>query len=171
MDAIGNAYVTDSLTSAIYKVTPDGQASVLVEDPRLGSSNGLGLNGIEYDPRGFLFAAVAGTHKLFRIPVDNPTNMTEVVLPEPISIDGITRKPNGNLVVAAPFTPAVITLSTSDDWTSAQIVDKVAVAATDTTTNTTVRGGALYAINAHFAQMHEPKPVQAFEIFRVGTVN
>jgi sugar lactone lactonase YvrE len=170
-DSLGNAYVTDSFTSAIYKVTPDGQASVLVEDPRLGSSNGLGLNGIEYDPDGFLFAAVAGAHKLFRIPIDNPTNLTDVVLPEPISIDGIARQPNGNLVVAAPFTPAVITLSTSDEWATAQIVDKVAVAATDTTTNTTVRGGAVYAVNAHFAQMHEPKPVQVFEICRVGAVN
>src|SRR4051794_27674131 len=43
----GNAYVTDSLSPVIYRVTPDGRASVFVEDPRL-SGEGIGLNGIEY---------------------------------------------------------------------------------------------------------------------------
>ncbi|WP_164478367.1 SMP-30/gluconolactonase/LRE family protein [Mycolicibacterium stellerae] len=169
VDPAGNAYVTDSFTPVIYKVTLDGQPSVVAADPRFGSPKGLGLNGIEYDPRGYLLAAVAGTEKLFRIPLDEPANLTEVRLSEPISIDGITRRSDGNIVVAAPFAPAVISLSSQDDWQSARVVGNAPVAATDSTTNTAIRDGAVYAINAHFAQMHGPKPVQAFEIFRVRT--
>lgn len=167
VDPAGNAYVTDSFAPVIYKVTPDGRPSVAATDPRLGSANGLGLNGIEYDPRGYLLAAVAGTEKLFRVPLDKPTKLTEVRLSQPISIDGITRQSDGNIVVAAPFTPAVIWLSSHDDWQSAQVVGTRPVAATDSTTNTAIRDGTVYAVNAHFAQMHAPLPVRAFEIFRV----
>jgi sugar lactone lactonase YvrE len=168
-DLDGNAYVTDSFSPVIYKVTPGGQASVFIEDARFSSPKGLGLNGIEYDPDGYLLAAVAGAEKLFRIPVDAPTDLTEVALPEPISIDGITREADGDMVVAAPFAPAILTLSSHDDWHSARIVDTAAVALTDSTTNTTIRDGAVYAVNAHFAQMDGPVPVQSFEIFRVPT--
>lgn len=167
VDPAGNAYVTDSFTPVIYKVTPDGQPSVVVDDPRLGSPEGIGLNGIEYDRHGCLFAANAGRDTLFRIPLGDPDGLTEVRLSEPISIDGITRQSDGDLVVAAPFAPAVSLLSSQDDWQSASIVGSVPVAATDTTTNTAIRDGAVYAINAHFAQMNGPKPVQSFEIIRV----
>ncbi len=169
VDPAGNAYVTDSFSPVIYKVTPDGQPSVVATDPRFGSPKGLGLNGIEYDPRGSLLAAVAGTEKLFRVPLNEPDYPTEVRLSEPISIDGITRRSDGNIVVAAPFVPAVISLSSQDGWQSATVVGRVPVAATDSTTNTTIRDGALYAINAHFAQMNGPVPVQMFEIFRVSS--
>jgi sugar lactone lactonase YvrE len=169
VDDAGNAYVTDSFTPAIYKVTPAGEATVMIVDPRLASPTptGIGLNGIQYHPGGYLLAAVAGANKLLRIPLDNPAGMTEVQLPEPISIDGITLEPDGNVVVAAPFTPAVIRLTSRDDWMSTQIVDRMTVAATDTTTNTAIRDGVVYALNAHFAQMDGPQPVSAFEIFRV----
>jgi sugar lactone lactonase YvrE len=166
VDPVGNAYVTDSFTPVIYKVTPDGRPSVVVADPRLRSPEGLGLNGIECDPRGYLLTAVAGTEKLFRVPLDEPSRLTEVRLSEPISIDGITRQSDGNIVVAAPFAPAVIWLSSQDDWQSARIVASAPVTATDSTTNTALRDGTVYAINAHFAQMHAPQPVQSFEIFR-----
>ena len=168
VDPAGNAYVTDSFAPVIYKVTPDGQPSVVATDPRFASPQGLGLNGIEYDPDGFLLAAVAGADKLFRIPLDEPDHPTEVRLSEPISIDGITRLPDGNIVVAAPFAPAVMSLSSQDGWQSAGVVRSVPVAATDSTTNTAIRDGAVYAINAHFAQMHGPVPVQTFEIVRVS---
>jgi sugar lactone lactonase YvrE len=169
VDDVGNAYVTDSFTPAIYKVTPAGEATVMITDPRLASPRpaGIGLNGIQYHPGGYLLAAVAGANKLFRIPLDNPAGLTEVQLPGPISIDGITLESDGNLVVAAPFTPAVIRLASRDEWMSTQIVDIMAVAATDTTTNTAIRDGVVYALNAHFAQMDGPEPVSAFEIFRV----
>ncbi len=166
VDPEGNAYVTDSFTPVIYKVTPDGRPSVMVTEPRLGSPKGLGLNGIAFDPRGYLLAAVAGAEKLFRVPMDQPTKLTEVRLSEPISIDGITRQSDGNIVVAAPFTPAVMWLSSHDDWQTARVVASAPVAATDSTTNTAIRDGNVYAINAHFAQMRAPNPVQSFEIFR-----
>ena len=168
VDPGGNAYVTDSFTPAIYKVTPDGRPSVVATDPRFGSPKGLGLNGIEYDPDGFLLAAVAGVDKLFRVPLDGPADPTEVQLSEPISIDGITRQSDGNIVVAAPFAPAVMSLSSQDGWHTARVVGRVPVSATDSTTNTAIRDGAVYAINAHFAQMHEPVAVQTFEILRVS---
>lgn len=41
VDPAGNAYVTDSLSPLVHKVTPEGQASVFVEDPRL-AGEGIG---------------------------------------------------------------------------------------------------------------------------------
>lgn len=167
IDRDGNAYVTDSFSPVVYKVTPDGRASILVEHARLASAQGLGLNGIAYHPDGYLLAAVAGIEKLYRIPLDAPADLAEVALPQPLSIDGIAMQPDGSVVVAAPFTPAVFRLSSQDGWRSARIDARTDVAATDSTTNTATRDNALYALNLHFAQMGGAEPVPSFEIFRV----
>lgn len=45
----GNAYVTDTLSAAIYRVTPAGEASRFAADPRF-----LLINGIDFHPDGYL---------------------------------------------------------------------------------------------------------------------
>lgn len=161
----GTAYVTDSLAPVIYQVTTDGEASVLVEDDRLAVQQELGLNGIEYHPDGYLLVAMSKT--LYRVPLDAPEELTEVQLSQPTYVDGLELQPNGNLVVAAPFAPAVLELSSDDSWRSARIVGRVATPGKVFVTNTTRRTGAIYAINTHFAEIGGDQLVKTFEIFRV----
>lgn len=71
-DAIGNLYVTDSLQSVIWRISPSGGTpSIWFQDPRIASS--FGPNGIRFDPSGntiyFILSvgsatAEAGVYKL-----------------------------------------------------------------------------------------------------------
>lgn len=166
VDPDGNAYVTDSLSPLIYKVTPDGRASVLVEDPRL-TGEGIGLNGIEYLPSGDLLVSLASARTLYRIPLDAPQQPAEVRLSEPLAADGLLLLPDGAVVTPAPFHPAVLELRSDDSWASARVTRRHATTPVATTTTAALRDGAVYALNAHFAEMGGPQPVGAFEIFRV----
>jgi sugar lactone lactonase YvrE len=168
VDRDGNAYVTDSLAPLIYKVTPDGRASVLVEDPRL-AGEGIGLNGIEYLPSGDLLVSLASARTLYRVPLDAPERPAEVRLSEPLAADGLLLLPDGAVVTPAPFHPAVLELRSDDGWASARVTRRHPTTPEVTTTTATLRDRAVYALNAHFAQMGGPQPVATFEIFRVDT--
>jgi sugar lactone lactonase YvrE len=165
VDPEGIVYVTDSFSPVIYQVTPDGTASVLVEDSRLGGG-GVSLNGIEYHPDGYLLVAVQSARELYRIPLDTPGSLTQVRLSEPIAGDGLFLRPDGSLVVADPFHPGVLELITDDGWESARIGGRTRTAPELSTTTTTLRDGAVYALNAHFQDKGGVQPVPAFEIFR-----
>ncbi len=56
VDANGNAYVIDSLAAAIYKVTPTGQAGVLLASEQFRGPV-FNLNGIVVHPDGYLIVA------------------------------------------------------------------------------------------------------------------
>lgn len=64
----GNAYVTDSLWPQVWRVAPDGKASVFATDPRWWLEPGVpvGLNGIEFvkeGANGYLIVAKSGYGK------------------------------------------------------------------------------------------------------------
>jgi sugar lactone lactonase YvrE len=166
VDPAGNAYVTDSLSPVIYKVTPEGRAGVFVEDPRL-VGDGIGLNGIEYLPSGHLLVSMASARTLYRVPLDSPRRPTEVRLSEPLAADGLLLLPDGAVVTPAPFHPAVLELRSDDGWASARVTRRHPTTADATTTTAALRDGTVYALNAHFAEMSGPRPVETFEIFRV----
>lgn len=165
VDPDGNAYVTDSLSPLIYKVTPDGRASVLVEDARL-TGEGIGLNGIEYLPSGHLLVSLASARTLYRVPLDAPQQPAEVRLSEPVAADGLLLLPDGAVVTPAPFHPAVLEMRSDDGWASARVTRRHPTSPGATTTTAALRDGAVYALNAHFAGMGGPQPVATFEIFR-----
>ena len=83
VDAEGNAYVTDSLAAAIYKVTPAGEASVFLTHERF-RGDGFNLNGIQYHRDGYLLVAKKSDGSLFKVPLDNPATFSEVSLPQPL---------------------------------------------------------------------------------------
>ncbi|MBZ0288214.1 MAG: SMP-30/gluconolactonase/LRE family protein [Anaerolineae bacterium] len=170
VDADGNAYVTDSFSPVIYKVTPDGEASVFIEDEQLGSPN-FGLNGIVYHPDGYLLANVAGSATLLKIPVDDPTALTPVEVSEPFGADGMFLDEVGNLIAVATLTgdddsqsQAVISVSSADDWTSATVDQRVD---TEGATTVTLRENVPYVIYAQLGQMGSNPPPESFEIGRI----
>lgn len=167
----GTAYVTDSLSPVIYRVSPEGEPSVLVEDERLGG-DGFGLNGIDYHPDGYLVVAMAGDRTFYRISPDDPEAMTEISLSEPVQADGIVFRSPGELAVVAntfrgeESRREVLLLESGDGWESATVTRREAAPLEPTTA--AVRNGAVYAVTPHFGRMGGEEPVEVFEIFRVN---
>ncbi|WP_299988877.1 hypothetical protein [uncultured Ruegeria sp.] len=126
VDDAGNAYITDSLAAAIYKVTPAGQASVFLthEDFR---GSGFNLNGIQVHPDGYLLVAKKSDGSLFKVPLDRPAEFSRVATPKPlVGTDGLLLVDADTLVVITNLASGVesntvFSLSTSDDWGSANI--------------------------------------------------
>ena len=166
----GTAYVTDSFHPILYAVTPEGEASVFLEDDRLAAEP-AGLNGIDLHPDGYLLAAIMGRNALVKIPLDDPEGLTEVELPEPISGDGLVLAPDGTLVVVGTtFTgddnprSEVLWLASTDAWATARITARAPAGGA---TTGTLRAGEVYVVNPHFEALGGADPHPSFEIYRV----
>lgn len=151
----GTAYVTETMQNVLYAVGPDYEASVFYRfEPR----EGLGLNGIVHHPDGYLL--VAGGATLFKVPLDDPSGLTEVTLPEEITgQDGMVWGPDGNLVIVSNNQSRAVALESTDDWATAQLAG---VGSVDTQiTTAAVVGDEVYVVNPHFADQEPPS------VFRV----
>jgi len=125
IDGRGNAYVTDPAGDAIYRITPDGVASVLVRDERLASST-IGMNGIVWDPAGYLLAVRYDVGRLLRISLTG--GISEVKLPKAlIGGDGLALTADRKLVavtnkLGAAGAEEVTVLRSTDNYCSARVV-------------------------------------------------
>jgi len=150
VDDDGNAYVTDSLAPVIYQVTPDGEASIFLNDENL-LIDGFGGNGIVYHPNGYLLVGISGV-ALYKIPLDDPENWTLVETSSVISADGMLLDEEGTLFVASEG--SILAVNSGDDWQSAEISDR---ASRHPATTIAFRGDAIYAI---YPESHEIVRVQ-----------
>lgn len=151
----GTAYVTETMQNVLYRVSPDGEASIF---HRFEPREGLGLNGIVHHPDGYLL--VAGGATLFKVPVDDPAGLTEVTLPEEITgQDGLVWGPDGNLVIVSNNQSRAVALESTDDWATAQLAGVGSVGSQITTG--AVVGDQVYVVNPHFADQEPPS------VFRV----
>lgn len=167
-DDEGNAYVTDSFSPVIYRVDPEGNAEIFVEDDQL-SNEQVGLNGIDFHPDGYLLAAVSGGGTIFKIPLDDPSALTEVQLSEPLSIDGMVLSDDGSVLYAVARSSAgggeplqeLVELTGEDDWESAEVTARIETGGGATTV--ALREGVPYYINAYLnnpaAEQYEIVPV------------
>ena len=172
IDAEGNAYVTDSFVGVIYRVDVAGNASIYYQDEALVPAPGeYGLNGIAYDPRGYLLVAKTDENKLFRFPINHPSAYDEISLPvTPMDPDGITLKSlNEMVLVANDFggpEGAVFTFKTNDTWESVSLVDTFKTGAVFPT-NPTLRQGVPYVIYAHLDELLAEVDRTTFRIVKV----
>jgi len=174
-DPDGNAYVTDSFSPVIYKVTPDGEASVFAENKEFESET-FGLNGIEYHPDGYLLVARTDPGALFKVPLDDPETITQIQLSEAFSPDGIVLHPNGNLMVVATTinkdgnqNGEILEIASDTHWESAEIVNRVSVDAALSPTSITIRDETPYVVHTHFNELFsgQSESVDGFEILRI----
>ena len=148
LDAAGNAYVTDSLAAAIYKITPDGEASLFLASERF-RGNGFNLNGIVTHPDGFLLVAKKSEGRIFKIPLDQPDSFTEVVLSRKlVGTDGLVLpKPDELIVItnraSGVESDTIFTLTRRDAWKSAEIGDTLETGDVYATTGV-VRDGRVF---------------------------
>jgi sugar lactone lactonase YvrE len=120
----GTAYVTDSISGAVYRVPVWGAPEVLVRDDRLTPVvAGNGANGIVLHPHGFLIVAQSSGRALYRVPLDNPAMIEQVVVNEPIGApDGLLLDGrDGLLAIDNTRANRVIRLESTDGWRTATV--------------------------------------------------
>jgi hypothetical protein len=148
----GTAYVTDTRMNLVYRVGTDNEASVL---HRFEAMEGAAPNGIVHHPDGFLLV-VAG-NRLFKLPTDNPAGTSEVMVDEPVpGSDGAVWTPDGSLAIVSNSqdAPAVVALTSNDNWSTAQRAG-VATFGVQATTAAVVDGD-VYVVHPHFADQDPP---------------
>ena len=157
LDPSGNAYVTDSFSPVIYKVSPEGRASVLLRDERF-AGDAINLNGIVVHPDGYLLVIKKSDGRLFKVPLDRPTAAAQVAIRESfVGGDGLTLVGKNELVVIANRTPertsnAAFSLSSVDGWSSAN-VSAVRPLADVYPTTAVLRGGSLYVVHSRLNEL------------------
>lgn len=179
LDDHGNVYVSDSFSPVIYRVSPEGTVSKLIEDDRfLPQPMNFGLNGLAYHPAGFLIAAKYDEGRLFKIPIDQPDNFTEIEIASGLipAIDGVLLENADEMVLAsnnlgaAAHDNAVFRLRSEDNWSSASITHETKTGAGSFPTTFTRAEGKLYIqyarLQALFAGENPPSP--SFPIVEVA---
>lgn len=151
----GTIYATDTMQNVIYSVNNDYEGSVF---HRFEPMEGLSLNGIEFHSNGYLI--VVGGPNLYKVPLDNPSETTQVELPEPMrGADGIVFDQMGRLAVVSNSASRVVALVSDDDWASATI-DEIATFQGQATTAAVV-GEEIYVVQPHFADQEPPVILRA----------
>ena len=145
----GTAYVTDSFSPVIYKVAPDGTASILVRDAAKLGSTGFGLNGIVYHPNGYLIVANAGQGKLYKVDLQNNNAITEVTGTGALPGDGLTLL-NSDLYVVTGGT-RVAQVRSTDNWQTATVIKFDATDYLGATTSVAVNN-QIYTLNARIGE-------------------
>ena len=179
VDAAGNAYVTDSFSPVIYKLTVDGKATILARDPRF-AGEGVNLNGLVVHPNGYLLVVKKSDGALFKIPLDHPALLSRVAAPALVGGDGVVLVDQNRLVVISNRTSSAVSdaasvLTSDDNWSTAKLVASLPLGDVYPTT-AVVRDGKIYVVHSKLNELlGAPPEKQALlrrqaEIEQIGVV-
>ena len=172
VDNKGNIYVTDSLSPIIYKVDPQGNSSIFLEIEQF-AGEGFNLNGIVVHPDGFLIVADFNDGLLYKVPLDNPENFTQIQTDQNlINADGLLLGDKDELVVVTnnsngESSNSVFNLQSHDNWNSAQVVDELNLG-DNTPTTATIRDGDIFVPDANLSA---GEITDEFAILEVGSID
>ncbi|CAL0320878.1 unnamed protein product [Lupinus luteus] len=162
VDAKGNAYVTDTKASKIWKVGVDGKLLSTIRNPLFTPKEWyksfIGLNGIIYHPDGFLLVVQTLSGTLFKIDLTKGEEVKVIkVAGGPLLMgDGLELLSPTKLVVSG-FVSRLV--ESSDGWNTASVVAKFSGIRHRIATTTTIKDGKAY-IN-HAAGMGYPRKKHA----------
>ncbi|MEO8730564.1 MAG: hypothetical protein ABI410_14565 [Rhodoferax sp.] len=156
LDAKGNVYVTDSFAPVIYRIDTAGKATVFAQSDLFKGEN-FNLNGIVVHPDGYLLVNKHNSGELFRISLNNPTQIDLVKPPEALKgADGMVLRAPGRLtVVQNSGADRTLDLVSTDGWKSASIAREQKSVNTFPTTAATV-GNDLYVMNSRLDSLLTP---------------
>ncbi|SOD98673.1 gluconolaconase [Spirosoma fluviale] len=151
LDEDGNAYVTDSFASVIYKVPADTtQPSIFANSPLFAGGEGINLNGIVYHPDKFLIVVKSNQGKLFKVNLLNPADVLEIKGPALLNGDGMLLSNNDLYVVNNR--KQVSQVRSTDGWKTYAIVKTDSVGYSEATTNT-LMNEKIYSLNARIGEV------------------
>lgn len=162
LDSKGNAYVTDSFSPRIYKVTPEGQAGIFLEDGRFTGA-AVNLNGLVVHPDGYLLVVKKSEGVLYKVPLDRPAGFSKVAIDQTfVGGDGLTLVGGKDMVVIANSTPehssnAAFSLSSEDGWITAKVAARQPLGDVYPTT-AVARKGTLYVLQSRLGQLIASPP-------------
>lgn len=168
LDPQGNAFVTDSFSPRIYRITSEGRAGVFVEDGRFAGA-GVNLNGLVVHPDGYLLVVKKSDGILYKVPLDRPSGLSRVAIDQTfIGGDGLTLVGKMDLVVIANATPehssnTAFSLSSEDGWATAKVSARLPLGDVYPTT-AAVRKGALYDLHSKLGQLISAPPAKKAEM-------
>lgn len=132
-DYAGNAYVTDSANDVIFKVSEQGEATILSRSkafkPDAVDGNApyknCGLNGVVYNTKGYLLVTQSNTGKLFRVDVDEGTARRVILNKELTAADGIAVRRDGVVLVVSKH--KLYFIKSADSWMEGAVFDETAL--------------------------------------------
>jgi sugar lactone lactonase YvrE len=144
LDAQGDAYVTNSFGSIIYKISTDGTASIFFRDPGFAPAPGqFGFNGIEYgtDHGGYLLVAYSAANQIIKIPIGDTDAASVVSLNASLAgPDGLLLSKDGKQLIvvnnAGGGEGKVLSFTTTDSWQSGTLGSSFSTGAVFPTTAT-----------------------------------
>ncbi|MBC7642964.1 MAG: gluconolaconase, partial [Flavobacterium sp.] len=155
-DNQGNAYVTNSFSPIIYKITPAGKASVFTTSD-LFKGEGFNLNGIVVYNNEFLIVAQSSTGNLYKVALKNPTYITKIKADPILGADGIFLNGNNKeLLVISNSNKQVYQLNSSDSFAKAKIT-KTALSEMTFPTTGIVVNKKYFILNAKLDEIFNPK--------------
>lgn len=153
-DTQGNCYVTNSASPIIYKITKAGKASIFATSENW-KKEGFNLNGIVVHPSGYLIAIQSNTGELYKISIQNPTEITKINTDLILGGDGIFLNGKNELVVISNSKKEVFQLNSTDDFASAKVLKTAPTEMTFPTTGIFVKG-KYYVLNAKLNEIFTP---------------
>lgn len=156
-EASGDAFVTDSFAPVIYRVRPEGTATVFLQSARFAGP-GINLNGLAVHPDGYLLVVKKSEGRLFRVPLADPTAFHEVALGQPLlGGDGVMLVGKDTLVVVANKVPtasvnAAFLLSSADGWRTARVVRREELGEVYPTTSV-MRDGQVFVLSSRLDEL------------------
>ena len=154
-DKLGNAYVTNSFSPIVYKISPNGKASIFATSD-LFKGEGFNLNGIVVYNNQFLIVAKSNSGELFKISLKNPTEITKINTEPILGADGIFLDAKNELVVISNSKKEVYELKSEDNFASAKIINTATTEMTFPTTGI-VANKKYYVLNAKLDEIFNPK--------------
>jgi sugar lactone lactonase YvrE len=167
IDSTGTAYVTDSFSPIIYKIDPDYNASIFLQNDSF-TGKGFNLNGIVVKDD-YLVVAKSSDGELFKVPLNDPEKFSKINIAEKLpGADGLLWGNDGSLIVIAH--EKVFKLGSTDNWTSATIANSVDTGQVYATTGVKINGD-IYVLYAMLHVLFNPESKEQVEKFEIHKVN
>ncbi len=157
-DKQGNAYVTNSFSPIVYKITPAGNASIFTTSD-LFKGEGFNLNGIVVYNNEYLIVAQSSLGNLFKISLKNPNEITKINVDSILGADGIFLNGANELIVISNSNQQVFRLNSTDGFVNAKIIKTAPSEMTFPTTGLVVNK-KYYVLNAKLDEIFNPKSIK-----------
>ena len=154
-DNLGNAYVTNSFSPIVYKITPAGKASIFATSD-LFKGEGFNLNGIVVYKNEYLIVAQSNSGNLYKISLKKPTEITKINVEPMLGADGLFLNGNNELIVISNSSKLIYQLNSTDGFKNAKIAKTAPSEMTFPTTGIVVNK-KYYVLNAKLDEIFNPK--------------
>jgi len=178
-DNRGNLYITDSGSPVIYRISANGEMSVFATSPLFEvSPNALvGLNGIAFNPQGFLIVAHSENREFLKISISDPTDIEVVEMSESIEGgDGIRFVDDNTLLVVTGSIVGgesfVHVINSSDIWSSATVSNSISLGSgLNFPTTVEFADSTPYVIFSYIAQLFQNPQINNTSTFTLNRID